>query len=208
MTRIYNAIGFVIGITIIVIFPVLMFYGARGLWRELNSADTNLVIALITAASTIFVSTVTVMIGRYYERKKEIEAHFRSVKLAMYEEFMEHFFKLFSVDENEEKVDLTSFLRQWQRKIALKAGPNVLNKYFSWKTALRKDPTSSRSILAMDEFFRALRADVGQSSRGLEKGAFVHLIIKNPDLFLDAMKTNPNVTLGQLSELEEKLGVD
>ena len=52
----------------------------------------------------------------------------------MYEDFVTEFFGLF--DGSGQDKDLTPFLREWQRKLVLKAGPNVLAAYFDWKTKI------------------------------------------------------------------------
>jgi hypothetical protein len=138
------------------------------------------------------------MIGRHYERQKEIEAHFRSTKIAMYDDFLKELFDLFQGDG--EGKDLTPFLKEWQRKLVLWAGPDVLKAYFEWKTTMKVDAQSAQSIFAMDRFFRALRKDVGQGSAGLEPGAFSHLILRNSELFLVQAKKNPRITLEAISK--------
>jgi hypothetical protein len=202
--------GYFIGIALAVLvtfgMPVAVFFGLRAAWHELNGINPNLAIALITGATTVIVSTTTVMVGRYYERKRDIEAHFRATKIQMYEEFLREFLGLF--DGSKKETDLTEFLREWQRKLVLTAGSNVLGAYFKWKTKLKTDSSSADSVFAMDQFFRELRKDIGQTSRGLEKGAFAHLILRNSELFLSSAKKNPKITLGQLAEVEKALGLD
>lgn len=206
MHRFSYLVGVTLGIVLLIGIPFAVFYGLRGIWHELNGANPNLAIALITGATTIVVSTMTVMVGRHYERKKEIEAHFRATKLELYDTFIEEFFSLF--DGSSDDKNLTPFLREWQKKLVLKAGPSVLATYFEWKAKLKEDAQSADSLFAMDKFFRALRADVGQSSRGLEKGAFTHLILRNSEIFLKLAKKNPKIGLSQLAEIEKLLGKD
>jgi hypothetical protein len=205
MHRFGYLVGAALGIAVILGTPVAVFFGLRGIWHELNGANPNLAIALITGATTIVVSTITVMVGRHYERKREIEAHFRATKLEMYDDFVREFFSLF--DGTGEEKDLTPFLREWQRKLVLKAGPDVLGSYFDWKTKIKLDAQSAESMFAMDKFFRALRSDVGQSSRGLEKGAFTHMILRNSEIFLRLAKKNPKITLTQLADVEKAMGL-
>ena len=124
MHRFGYLFGLLLGFALTVGIPIGVFFALRTAWQGLNGANPNLAIALITAATTIVVSTITVMVGRHYERKREIEAHFRATKLEMYEDFVKEFFGLF--DGSGQEKDLTPFLREWQRKLVLKAGPNVL----------------------------------------------------------------------------------
>lgn len=206
MHRFGYIVGVLLAVALILGTPFCVYFGLRMAWQELKGVNPSLAIALITGATTIIVSTITVMVGRYYERQKEIEAHFRASKLELYDAFIEEFLGLF--DGSSSDKDLTPFLREWQRKLVLKAGPNVLATYFDWKTKLKQDSQSARSFFAMDKFFRALRADVGQGSRGLEKGAFLHLILRNSELFLQQAKKNPNISLEEIVEIEKQLGTD
>ena len=73
-------------------------------------------VALLTAFTTVIVATLTVMLGRYLERKEEIESHFRASKIQMLDEFLTAYFKLFE-SEDETDFDLVPFLREWQRKM-------------------------------------------------------------------------------------------
>jgi len=206
MHRFMYIVGLLFAVAVIICIPFGVFFALRVVWHGLNGANPNLAIALITGATTIIVSTITVMIGRHYERKRDIEAHFRSTKLEMYEDFLKEFLGLF--DGSTKDKDLTPFLKEWERKLVLKAGPDVLATYFIWKTKLKTNSQMAEGLFAMDNFFRALRADVGQSSRGLEKGAFTHIILRNSELFLSITKKNPNMTLSDFSKIEKSLGLD
>lgn len=206
MRRFGYLAGVALGFVVVFGTPVVVFFGLRMAWHELIGVNPNLAIALITGATTIVVSTITVMVGRHYERKRDIEAHFRATKLEMYDDFVREFFSLF--DGTGQDKDLTPFLRDWQRKLVLKAGPDVLRAYFDWKTKLKTDGQSAESMFAMDRFLRALRDDVGQSSRGLEKGAFAHMILRNSEMFLRLARKNPKLTLSELADIEKMLGLD
>ncbi len=210
MNRVGYFSGIVFGLIILIGLPICIYYMLRMTWHALNVTNPNLAIALITGATTIIASTTAVMIGRYYERKRDIEAHFRTTKIAMYEEFIEEFMSVFDGSEksagNSDK-DLASFIRVWQRKMLLKAGSKVLKSYFEWMTKVKTNPDSAETFFAMDNFFRELRKDVGQSSSGLEKGAFTHLILKNASIFLTLAKKNPNITLTELADIEHTLGL-
>ena len=55
----------------------------------------ELAAALVAGVVTILVATATVMIGRYYERKKELDALYRDKKTEIYDEFLKELFDLF-----------------------------------------------------------------------------------------------------------------
>lgn len=180
----------------------LLFLGIQTVWRALVSVNPQLAVAVVAAATTLIASTATVMLGRYFERKKEIEAHFRAEKIKIYDEFLAELFKVFQ-SGGEATDGMVDFLREWQRKLVLWGGSNVLSTYFKWMNRLKSTP-DAQTIFLMDEFFRALRADIGQNSKGLEKGAFANLILRHGDFFILQAKTNPNITLAELSTLEKE----
>lgn len=176
-------------------------------WGQFISLDKQLSVGLLTAFTTVFVATLTVMLGRYLERKKEIESHFRTSKIQMYDDFLAEFFKLFG-DEEDADVDLVPFLREWQRKMIVWGGAPVLVAYVKWSQHLKKGEPDAQTVFLMDEFFRAMRKDIGLSNSGLEKGLFSHFILRHSELFLLMAKQNPSITLGELSEKEKEMGLE
>ena len=176
----------------------------RTVWTGLVGVNPQLAVAVLAAGTTLLASTATVMLGRFYERRKEIEAHFRAEKIKIYDEFLSQLFKLFE-NEGETSSEMVKFLREWQRKLVLWGGSNVLAAYFKWMSRLKKGNPDAETLFFMDEFFRALRADIGQSSSGLARGSFAHLILRNADLFLAQAARNPRLTLEELGRLEKVL---
>jgi len=172
--------------------------------------DSNLAVGLLTAVTTVLVAALTVSLGRYFERKKEIESHFRERKVEIYDEFLKEFFKLFSEDDDKapDEEELTAFLREWQRKMILWGGSDVLAAYLKWRIHLGKGEPNAQSMFLTEDFFKSIRKDLGLSNRGLEKGIFVHFILRNSELFLQMAKSNPNITLAELGKIEEKLGIN
>lgn len=191
----------VLAVAVVIGVAAAFYFGARTIWRELVAIKPELAIAVVAAVATLLGSTFTVMLGRHFERKKDIEAHFRAEKIKIYDEFLAELFKLFH-SGGEGTSDMVAFLREWQRKLVLWGGSNVLSAYFRWMNRLKSAP-DAQTMFLMDEFFRALRADVGQNSSGLAKGAFANLVLRRGDFFLEQAKRNPNITLAELSVMEK-----
>ncbi len=47
------------------------------IWHRFVALNPNLAVGFVTAAATVFAATSAITLGRYLERKKEIEAHYR-----------------------------------------------------------------------------------------------------------------------------------
>jgi hypothetical protein len=81
-------------------------------------------VGFLTAVTTVFVATLTVVLGRYYERKKDIEAAYRQKKTEIYDEFLQEFLRVFCNPESAQQAGddrVVQFFREWQRKIAVSA---------------------------------------------------------------------------------------
>lgn len=184
-----------------------IYWVAVQVWGQFKILDPKVSVAILTAATTVLVATLTVVLGKYYERKKDIEAHYREKKTEIYDEFLCEFFKIFHSDNDgdDENPELVDFLREWQRKMILWGGQDVLAKYISWMGQLKKGNPDAKTMFMMEEFFLEIRKDLGHKNSKLSKGTFLHLILQNPELFLAMAKENPNITLAELAEVESAL---
>ena len=197
----------VLGLALVIILVGLAYGIITLIWAWFASLNSDLAVGLLTASTTVIVATITLVVGKYFERVKEAETHLRAKKIAMYDGFLKKLFDLFHNEGRAESEDLVPFLQEWQRKLVVWGGPGVLKSFIAWKESLSEDP-NAQSVFKMGEFFMAMRKDIGLSNRGIEAGHFSHLILRHASLFLSAAKQNPNITLRELGELEKKLGLE
>lgn len=177
------------------------------IWLSFQNLDKQVSTSLVAGSVTILTATLTVVLGKYYERKKEIESHYRAKKTEIYDEFLLEVFKLFkknSVGEKLEDNNLVEFMMEWQRKMILWGGQSVFVKYLEWMTNISSSPPSIRSMYLMEEFFIEIRKDLGQNSSSIPRGSIIRLMLKEPELFFELEKLNPNATLDDLATLEKE----
>ena len=177
----------------------------RFIWAQFVHLPPELAVGLITAASTVLVATGTVVIGRTYERQREIESHFRARKVEIYDEFLRELFKVFH-SSGSETSDLTTFLREWQRKMIVWGGSAVFLRYITWMKHLQSSEPNAESFFKMGDLFLEMRRDLGLSNKDISRQTFAHTILRNSELFLTLAKANPSVTLAHLSEIEKSIG--
>ena len=108
----------------------------------LTAVPKELGAALIAGIAAVAVSTLTVMVGRYFERKKELDALYRDKKMEIYDEFLKKFFDLFFSNSESNPTtktdDLVPFLREFIRKLILWSGPEPIAAFLAWKDHLLK----------------------------------------------------------------------
>ena len=92
ITRTLKALA-MLGIIIMLGWALLFIF--RRVWFALLAANSQLAVSLVTAGTAMLVAKTTVMLGRYYERKRDIDAQFRSEKIKIYDQFLSELFKLF-----------------------------------------------------------------------------------------------------------------
>lgn len=178
---------------------------ALSIWHQFVSLKPELSAALLTAATTVLVATLSVLFARHFEKKREVESQFRAAKTEAYDSFLKRFFDLYEKPESDE-ADLAKFLREWQRKLILWGGTDTLVAFTKWREHLADGTPDAKSMLLTDELFRAIRKDLGLSNIGLSHGFFVRVILRNPSLFFAMYKANPKVTLAEMAEIEKALG--
>ena len=108
-----------IGVSILILLALISFWILISLWRWFAGLNSDLEVGMLTASSTVIVATVTLVLGRYFERIKEAESHLRSQKIEMYDDFLKELFASFHDEEDSTSDELVHFLQDWQRKLVV-----------------------------------------------------------------------------------------
>jgi len=185
-------------------------------WSAFTDLDKTIAAAIVAGIFTVVATTITVMVGRYFEeRRKQSELH-REQKIRMYDAFIARIFKLFANDDveptdtdTESKTgapELIQFLREHQRQFLLWSNPGVIRAYAEWQKTLTGVP-NAQTVLNMEKFFLAVRRDLGHSNWGIKPGDTARFLLRHTDFFLEQIKNNPTITLSELARLEKEAGL-
>ncbi len=196
-------LGFVSGL-------LWLFYKIIALvFQALTTFDSEVSIAIIAGSAAILASTLTVVITRYYQAKRDREAAHRDKKIDLYDEFLSKLYEMFLGDDEKKKnnENLVPFLREIHRKITLWSGPEVIRAYAEWHYELttQGDTPKAKGMIKMMDFFLALRKDLGHSNSGIKHEHLLRFMLRNSDLFMEMYSNNPEVTFEEISKEEQKL---
>jgi hypothetical protein len=144
-------------------------------WQHLYNTASALDIWLIIALTTFVISTGVVMVGRYFERRLEIEARLKAQKIDIYDSLLQKLSQIFQREHS--NTDLVVFITEWQSKLMLWSNSATLNSMWLWHDGLVTQ--NEKSLFLLDDFIRAMREEVGHSSSEIEQGAFIHLMINH-----------------------------
>jgi hypothetical protein len=207
--RFRNLFHIILGFIVFGCIAWLLYWVAQSFVAYVSAVPKELGAALVAGTATVVVATITVMIGRYFERKKELDALYRDKKMEIYDEFLKKFFDLFFSQSEDhptpEPDNLVPFLREFMRKLILWSGPQPIAAFLAWKNHLAKGTPDAQTIFLTEQFLFSLRTDLRHSNQGIPKGFFATLVLKEGALFLELAKSNPNITLAQVAEVEKTL---
>ncbi len=178
--------------TIIIIFTLAfvggvgfgLFYLGRLIWVSVVALESNISIAIITASATVLVSVITVVYGKYLEKKKEIEQQHRIQKTEIYENFMVEMFRvmqLIKTDGGVTQDKLSEFAEEFSRKLILWGGRNVVKEYVKFKK-FGNDPKNKGNtyiLILFEKILFSIRKDLGHSNFNLVPKDLLSLIIKD-----------------------------
>ena len=206
MRRFRPAFQLVLGFLLIGGIGWLLFWVVQTFAGYVSTIPKELGAPIIAAVATVLVATLTVVVGKYFERKRELDALYREKKTEVYDEFLKKFFDVyFSAGENTGDHDLVPFFRDFSRKLVLWAGPGVIEAFVAWKDHLAKGTPDAKSIFLTEDFLLAVRRDLRHTNKGIRRGLFARMFLKNSELFLLMAAKNPDMKLEELAALEEIL---
>lgn len=209
MNKIKQILSMLLGLGIVGGLLWLFYKIIALVFQTLSTLDSNVSIAIVAGSATILASTLTVVITRYYQTKRDREAAHRDKKIDLYDEFLSKLFEIFLGDDKEKKnnKNLVAFLREIQRKITLWSGPDVIRAYAEWHYELttQGDIPKAKGMIKMMDFFLALRKDLGHSNSGIKHEHLIRFMLRNSDLFMQMYRNNPEVTFEEISKEEKKL---
>ncbi len=210
MAQLRRIVVVIVGLVLLAGVLAGAYWVAIRVWAVFAALPKEIAVGIVTGAATILASTLAVVAGRYFERKRELDALHRDKKIPIYNEFLKGVFETFYEDDqkrNEKKrSDKTIvLLREWQQKIILWGGSDVVNAYIRWKNSLTSGEQTAEAVFRTEELFFAIRRELGHNNFGIAKGSFIGFILRNPKIFLSMAARNPKVTLTEISEEEKKM---
>jgi len=167
-----RTISFVLAFAIIAGVGLVVYYLISSILR-LATLNLTVATAFVTGAVTIVASVSAVVVGRYFEKRKEVEQAFRERRLQAYERFVS------------------------------RAGPRLLKAYTTFLQSA-KDAYAGKSFFMLEDFYRAMREDLGHSNRGIQRGDILTLILKGDELekLLAGMQKDPHYRVPPSSGLK------
>lgn len=181
MKKIQSLIFMILGLLIFVFIIIATVYVIKFIIDVFKQVDVTVVAALIATAGTIITTVLTVVVGQTISKNREIEEAHREFKTKMYSEFID-----FTIDyvfsqtrEDRESVsqqDLENYFIKLSKNFTLWASPEVIKAWSKFRSQ-SNDNESSNTLSNIDEVYKAMRKDLGNSNSGLQSNALINLYL-------------------------------
>lgn len=157
--------------------------------RTFSGLDSEFVAALLAASGTVVAATAAVAMGRYYERKQDIEQTRREQQMEIFEDFVDFMFRILyqsripSMELTDSEM-LAEFVK-FTRRLAIWAPDSIIE---SWSDVRRRFATANAADEPPTEvlfYFEALliemRKTVGYPNTQLGRGDLLRLFVDDID---------------------------
>lgn len=182
----------VIGLQYIVLFvitAVVLYYMSRWLQSVFSGVQKEVQAALVAASATVIVSVLSVVVGKYYERKRAIEQQIRDKKIPIYEKFvkdsMRHFMPAGKNQSTDSDGKLLNDLGEFTIDAVIWGSDDVLSSWRKFKKVVGND--AKEGMLEFEILLYAIRQDLGHKSRKLNRGDILGLFINDIDQVLETL---------------------
>jgi len=170
---------------------VLLAAAAYGLYvivresvRVFTSLDSDIAVAIIAAAATVFVSVLSIVLGKVYEARSLVQKEHREKKVPVYEDLMQFMFRILMSGKTGESVsekEMMDFMVNFNQRIMVWGSDEVLASWVAWRKGAVSGSEPLRLMFRYEELILAIRRDLGHGNKKLSTGDILSLFVNDID---------------------------
>lgn len=162
----------------------VLLYGAYAListgLKALSEVNPQFSGAVTAAVATLIVAVVTVVGGKWLERKALIAKELRDKKVPVYEDLIEFIFKVFN-ETNQGKStppdEFSAFFFEFTQRLIIWGSDEVVCKWVAFRRSTDGEPQVL--LAAMENVLEAIRRDLGHKNSNLKSGDLLSLFFSS-----------------------------
>lgn len=180
----------VFGFVLLALFAYGAFVAIRAIASILVSLDSDIAVAIVAAAATVFVSVLSIVLGKVYESRAQIEKEHREKKIPVYEDLLKFMFDILMGGKTGTKPsesDMLVFMMNFTQRIMVWGADDVVAAWVKWKTSAADEEKAKANahhvMFLYEDLIKAIRRDLGHKNKGLERGDLLALFITDIDRY-------------------------
>ena len=158
----------------------------RGALRVLVALNSSIAVAVIAAAATVFVSVLSIVLGKAYEARSAAERENREKKIPVYEDLIKFMFRILTGTKTgtmPSEQEMLEFMSSFNQRIMVWGADEVLAAWVKFRkfsvdeNLMKAEPM--RLMFLYEDLIRAIRQDLGHKNRGLGRGDILALFVND-----------------------------
>lgn len=155
-----------------------------GMARVFRGLQKEVAAALIAGTATVLVSVGSVVLGRYLQRRQEIEQSIREQKIPMYEEFVGFWFMFMmqsKFDNPIPEAEVLDYMMKFTKTLMVWGSDDVIVKWSAWRNMFASGTPADPAVtlFEFESVLLAIRREFGHKNRGFQKGSLLSLFVND-----------------------------
>lgn len=173
----------VIGFSSLIATAAIILCAAWFVLGWFSTLQREVATAIVAGFVAVMVSIVSVLLSKYFDRKREIEQAQRANKAEIYEDLLKfvfsHAFSAKLPDQVPSEAEGINFFNRFTQRVIVWGSDDVLRQYATWKFSMN-DGDPNALVFEMEKLFFAIRKDMGHKNAGLRRGDILRIF--TPDI--------------------------
>lgn len=169
-----------------------VFLAAKASFRVVTSLDSDIAVAIIAASATVFVSVLSLVLGKIHETRIAIQKDLRERKVPAYEGLLSSVFQMLMGDKIGKPIsekEMLKFFFEYNNKMMIWGSDAVLADWSKWRKMLIASADSGGNglvpaMLQYEKLILSVRRDLGHKNAGLNRGDILALFINDLDKYV------------------------
>jgi hypothetical protein len=152
--------------------------------RVFTSLDSDIAVAIIAAAATVFVSVLSIVIGKVYEARSLVQKEHREKKVPVYEDLMQFMFRILMSSKTGEAVsekEMMDFMVTFNQRMMVWGSDEVLASWVAWRKGAVSGSEPFALMFRYEKLIFAIRRDLGHDNKKLGTGDILSLFVNDID---------------------------
>jgi hypothetical protein len=168
-----------------------VFVAVRAAVRVLESLDSDIAVAIIAAAATVFVSVLSIVLGKAYESRALDRREHREKKIPVYEDLIKFMFRILmgvKTGDTPTEKEMLDFMSDFNQRIMVWGSDDVLAAWVQWRRTATSEAdvkaNPMKLMLLYEQLILTIRRDLGHRNKNLDTGDVLALFVNDIDQLL------------------------
>lgn len=165
------------------------------LFEYISTLNKEIATVIIAGSTTVIISVISVVLGKYYERKLAIEKELREKKIPAYQNLVKFFFEaLYEQEKFNKKIatkKLTNEFSKITQELMIWGSDDVIKAWSEFRQSTSNSEqveVNYKTVILLEDLFKEIRKDIGYKGWNMKKGEILGLFIN--DIEKELEKTN------------------